>query len=117
MDSKPAFDGIRTPKAPYFVNDKNGLYKTKKPLTAEQIIEFTKSLLADRFKPGKPFDNPEVGREWLRLEYQNHRSFHRCQARHLLICRTRLDLSMRNLTNLTSATLIIGVILVVFGQG
>lgn len=69
MDSQPAFVGIRTPKAPYFVNDKNGLYKTKKPLTAEQIIEFTKSLLADRFKPGQPFNSPDIGREWLRLEY------------------------------------------------
>ncbi|WP_411726373.1 RadC family protein [Methyloglobulus sp.] len=71
MDSQPAFDGIRTPKAPYFVNDKNGLYKAKKPLTAEQIIDFAKILLADRFKPGQPFDNPYVVREWLRLEYQD----------------------------------------------
>ncbi len=71
MVSQPTFEGIRVPKTPYFINDKNGLYKTKKPLTAEQIIEFTKLLLADRFKPGKPFNSADSGREWLRLEYQD----------------------------------------------
>jgi DNA repair protein RadC len=71
MDSQPTFNGIKTPKAPYFVGNKNGLYKTKKAVSAEQILEFAKALLADRFRPGQPFNSPDICREWLRLEYQD----------------------------------------------
>jgi DNA repair protein RadC len=60
-----------TPKITNFVSDQNGKYKAKKSLTEEQIIEFAKSLLADRFKPGQPLDSPCKLREWLRFEYQN----------------------------------------------
>jgi DNA repair protein RadC len=68
---EPGVNVTRSPKVAYFVSDQNGKYKAKKPLTAEQIIEFTKLLLDDRFKPGQPFNNPDIGREWLRLEYQD----------------------------------------------
>jgi DNA repair protein RadC len=71
MGRQPTLNGIKKPQAAYFVSDKNGLYKTKKAVSAEQILEFAKALLADRFKPGQPFDSPDIGREWLRLEYQD----------------------------------------------
>jgi DNA repair protein RadC len=68
---EPGVNVTCSPKVACFVRDQNGKYKAKNPLTAEQIIEFTKSLLADRFKPGQLFNSPDISREWLRLEYQD----------------------------------------------
>ena len=71
MDSQPAVNGIMTPKRPLFYQRQERPVQGEKPLTAEQIVEFTKSLFADRFKLGQPFNSPDIGREWLRLECQD----------------------------------------------
>lgn len=72
-NNKRADNGRQTlellPKVPNFIMDEKGKYKSRRPLTEDQIIKAAKTLLKRRFKKGFVFQSPDVARPYLVSQY------------------------------------------------
>lgn len=55
-------------KLPYFVADASGKYRTRRPLTEEQIIKAASVLLSKAIHRGSALTNPEITRTYLKTQ-------------------------------------------------